>query len=96
MESHAHDSDELLYVLSGAIDIDGRRLEAGGVVYIPRGTSYSARVSSDAGSRVLRIEFPNGSGRAREAEYDARPWLGPLTEEGVPNRNGSSEGITPG
>src|SRR5688572_16726011 len=44
VEAHAHPADELLYVLSGAIEIDGRRLGPNDVVFIPGGTSYSARV----------------------------------------------------
>src|SRR3712207_5029717 len=46
VESHAHDADELLYVLSGAVEIAGRRVIAGEVVFIPKGTAYGARASS--------------------------------------------------
>jgi len=85
VESHAHDADELLYVLSGAIEVNGRRLEANQVVFIPRGSAYSARVLTDEGSRVLRVEFPNAGSRAEGPEYEARTWRGPLTAEGVPD-----------
>ena len=84
MESHAHDADELLYVLSGAIAVNGRRLVANEVVFIPRGTSYSAEVLSGEGARVLRIELPNAAGRDEGTEYEARIWHGPLTGDGVP------------
>lgn len=33
VESHAHDADELLYVLSGAIAVNGRRLRSNEVVF---------------------------------------------------------------
>jgi mannose-6-phosphate isomerase-like protein (cupin superfamily) len=85
VESHAHDRDELLYVLSGAVEIDGRRVEANGVVFIPRGTAYGARVLSVEGSHVLRVEIPNGGRGVEAPEYEARAWTGPLTGEGIPN-----------
>lgn len=88
VESHAHDADELLYVLSGAIAVNGRRLESNEVVFIPRGTSYSAQVLSDEGARVLRIELPNADSRD-ETEYEARVWQGPLTYDGVPQLKSS-------
>jgi mannose-6-phosphate isomerase-like protein (cupin superfamily) len=84
VESHAHDADELLYVLSGAIEIDGRRLGQNEVAYIPRGSSYGARVLTDEGARVLRVELPNAGGRVEGAEYEAKVWRGPLTDGGVP------------
>lgn len=85
VESHAHDSDELLYVLSGSIEINGQRLESNEVVFIPRGTPYSARVLTDEGSHILRVEMPNADPRAGVSEYDGRIWKGPLTNEGVPH-----------
>lgn len=83
VDAHAHDADELLYVLSGAIAVNGRRLEANEVVFIPGGTAYSARVLTDEGARVLRVELPGGSG-AEGQEYTARVWDGPLRTDGVP------------
>src|SRR5215216_5132461 len=85
VEEHAHDSDELLYVLSGAIEVNGGRVEANDVVFIPRGTSYHARVLTEEGSHVLRVEMPDGDRRVGVEEYDARRWEGPLTKEGVPD-----------
>ena len=84
VESHAHDADELFYVLGGAIEVNGRRLCAGEVVFIPRGTSYGARVLTDGGAHVLRIQLPNGDGRNDSGEYDARVWQGQLTDDGLP------------
>ena len=84
VESHAHDADELLYVLSGAIAVNGRRLGSNEVVFIPRGTSYSARILTAEGARVLRIELPDNGGRGEGTEYEARVWRGPLTDDGVP------------
>jgi mannose-6-phosphate isomerase-like protein (cupin superfamily) len=83
VEAHAHGADELLYVLSGAIAINGRRLGSNEVVFIPRDASYSARVLTDEGAHVLRIELPNAS-RDEGTEYEARVWHGPLTDEGLP------------
>jgi mannose-6-phosphate isomerase-like protein (cupin superfamily) len=84
VESHAHDSGELLYVVSGAIEINGRRLEANDVVYIPPGTYYNARVLTDEGSHVLRVELQSDNNRAEVQEYEARIWNGPLTANGYP------------
>jgi mannose-6-phosphate isomerase-like protein (cupin superfamily) len=84
VESHAHDADELLYVLSGAIAVNGRRLGSNEVVFIPRGAPYSAQVLTDEGARVLRIELPNAASRDTGTEYEARVWEGPLTADGVP------------
>ena len=84
VESHAHDADELLYVLSGAIAVNGRRLGSNEVVFIPSGASYSAQVLTDEGARVLRIELPNAAGRDAGTEYEARVWQGRLTADGIP------------
>ena len=58
VEAHAHDADELLYVLSGSIEVGGREVRENEVVFIPRGTAYAARVTSGGGCHVLRIELP--------------------------------------
>jgi mannose-6-phosphate isomerase-like protein (cupin superfamily) len=84
VESHAHDADELLYVLSGAIAVNGQRLGSNEVVFIPSGSSYSAQVLTDEGARVLRIELPNTASRDTGTEYEARVWQGPLRVDGVP------------
>src|SRR5690242_5319403 len=47
VEGHAHDTDEFLYVLRGAIEVNGRLLQANEAVFIPRGDSYHARVVSE-------------------------------------------------
>ena len=91
VQAHAHESDELLYVLSGAIEINGRRLDANEVAFIPKGTAYSARVLTGEGSHVLRVEMPNGDRRVAEAEYEAKIWQGSITEKGVPYLDGGSE-----
>ncbi len=85
VEGHAHDCDELLYVLRGAIEVNGRTLRVNEVVFIPRGTSYTARVLSGDGGHVLRMEFPNAAARMHGAEYEPRTWSGPLTEAGFPD-----------
>ncbi|HEX8845405.1 MAG TPA: hypothetical protein VF791_12210 [Pyrinomonadaceae bacterium] len=85
VESHAHDSDELLYVLDGAIEVNGRRMLTNDVVFIPRGTPYSARVLTGEGAHVLRVELPNADASREGAEYEARTWTGPLTDQGVPH-----------
>jgi mannose-6-phosphate isomerase-like protein (cupin superfamily) len=84
IESHAHDADELLYVLDGAIAVNGRRLDVNEVVFIPRGASYSAQVLTIEGARVLRIELPNSASRNERSEYEAKIWRGPLTTDGFP------------
>jgi len=85
VEGHAHDADELLYVLRGAIEVNGHTLRAGGAAFIPRGESYRARVVSAAGSHVLRVAFPGAGGGAHPPEYDSRAWPGPLTDDGLPD-----------
>jgi mannose-6-phosphate isomerase-like protein (cupin superfamily) len=92
VEAHAHESDELFYVLSGAIEIDGRLLRENEVAFIPKGTPYAARVASPEGGRVLRIELSDpasGGPRPDSPEYDGLAWTGPLTEGGVPRIEGS-------
>lgn len=85
VEGHAHDADELLYVLSGAIEVNGHTLQANEMVFIPSGDSYRARVVSQEGSHVLRVALPRPSNDAHPPEYDARPWSGPLTADGFPD-----------
>ncbi len=87
VEGHAHDSDEMLYVLKGDIQVNDRKLGANEVVFIPRGSAYRARVMSGEGAHILRIEFPRARTRDQqeEPEYDSRPWPGPLTAEGFPD-----------
>ena len=69
VEGHAHDSNELLYVLKGVIEVNGQTLERNEVVFIPRGTSYRARVLSVEGAHVLRIGFANAAGEASGPEF---------------------------
>jgi mannose-6-phosphate isomerase-like protein (cupin superfamily) len=87
VDAHAHDSDEFLYVLSGTIEVNGRKLNANDVVFIPGGSIYQARVLSTEGSHVLRIELPKSSGgeHRHEHEYASRAWSGPLTAAGFPD-----------
>lgn len=85
IEPHAHGSDEVLYVLHGAIEVGGQKVCENEVIFLPRGTSYSARVVSDEGAHVLRIELPNGGIQPSPPEYAARVWNGPLTQEGFPS-----------
>jgi redox-sensitive bicupin YhaK (pirin superfamily) len=95
VEAHAHEEDELLYVLSGAIEVDGRLLRENDVAFLPRGAAYAARVASPEGSRVLRIALPGGAAPGAP-EYDARVWTGPLTEAGVPDLQAESPGESAG
>jgi hypothetical protein len=85
VEAHAHDADELMYVLSGAIEVNGQRLGPNEVIFIPGGTVYGARVLSCEGSRVLRVVLPHAQSSAEEPEYEARTWAGPLTVDGLPD-----------
>lgn len=89
VEAHAHETDELLYVLGGAIEINGRKLMSNEVVFIPRGSDYNARVLSDEGAHILRIELPNRARGRGVAEYQARVWRGPLTDDGRPHLDAS-------
>jgi hypothetical protein len=84
VESHAHGTDELLYVLRGAIEVNGRRVGRNELVFIASGEAYSARVISEEGSHVLRIVMGNGERGEEDPEYDGRTWEGTLTEEGFP------------
>ena len=92
VQSHAHDSDELLYVLGGEIEVNGRTLRKNDVVLIPRGTPYAARVLAAEGSHVLRVELPHASSRAEGQEYEARIWEGPVTADGFPDLGADSAG----
>ena len=85
VEAHAHNADELLYVVTGVISLNNQVLKSNGVVFIPRGASYRARVLSDGGAHVLRIELPNAGNATGDAEYEVRVWTGPLTESGMPD-----------
>jgi quercetin dioxygenase-like cupin family protein len=91
VEAHAHDADELMYVLRGSIEVNGRTLRANDVVFIPRGEAYHAAVVSPEGSHVLRIEFANPDRSEHESEYDAKTWAGPLTELGFPDLGMASD-----
>ena len=91
VEGHAHDSDELLYVLKGVIEVNGQTLKRNEVVFISRGTSYRARVLSIEGAHVLRIGFANAAAEAFEPEYEPRTWTGPVTQEGFPDLAGASD-----
>ena len=85
VEGHAHAADELLYVLDGAIEVNDRTLGRNEVAFISAGTSYVARVVSEGGSHVLRVEFPHANSGDDPPEHDAKPWRGPLTDEGFPD-----------
>jgi redox-sensitive bicupin YhaK (pirin superfamily) len=86
VEGHSHDASELLYVLSGAIEVNGRTVSQNEVAFIPSGSHYTARVLSSQGSHVLRVEFPHDETQDEPApEYDMRPWSGPLGNDGFPD-----------
>ena len=87
VDGHSHDAHELLYMLRGVIEVNGKTVRANEVAFIPRGTHYSARVLSDQGSHVLRVEFPHDGTANEPSEYDAKPWSGPLSDEGFPALN---------
>lgn len=89
--SHAHEAPELLYVLSGEIEINDRRLCPGDTVFLPGRTEYRARVLSDGGARVLRIELPGADAAGRGPGYGSRVWTGRLTEEGLPDLRPGAE-----
>lgn len=91
VQSHAHDADELLYVLSGVIIINGCNLGPNEVVFIPKGESYGARVITSDGARVLRIELPANGRATAESEYEAKVWRGPLTDEETPDLKSQSK-----
>ncbi len=60
---HTHPADESLYVLEGEIlvHMDGaeRRVEAGGLVFAPRGVAHAFMVVSDV-ARMLTLHTPSG------------------------------------
>ncbi|WP_395391113.1 cupin domain-containing protein [Novosphingobium sp. BL-8A] len=61
---HAHDEDEIFYVVEGALHWQDKTLTAGGSLYIPAGTVYSFR-TGDTPARLLNF-------RAR-ADHSFRP-----------------------
>lgn len=82
VDAHAHDTDEVLFVLRGAIEINGVIVGTNELVFIPRGQSYSAKVVSAPGSHVLRIALTNSGATP---QYGHQTWLGFLTEDGYPD-----------
>jgi mannose-6-phosphate isomerase-like protein (cupin superfamily) len=95
VDEHAHDSDEMLCILSGTIEVNGQILRLNEAVFIPRGETYRARVVSAEGGHVLRVAFPNAAAVPEPAEYDARPWPGPLTQAGFPDLGNVREEVEP-
>jgi mannose-6-phosphate isomerase-like protein (cupin superfamily) len=93
VDGHAHDSDEMLYVLSGAIEVNGQLVQPNEAVFIPRGESYRARVVSAEGGHVLRLAFPNAAAVPQPSDYDARMWPGGLTKDGFPDLGSDREGV---
>jgi mannose-6-phosphate isomerase-like protein (cupin superfamily) len=89
VDGHSHDADEMLYVLKGAIEVNGRAIGTNEFALIPAGSHYTARVTSDGGGHVLRIVFPHEASHDEPAEYDARPWEGPITHDGFPDLGGN-------
>jgi mannose-6-phosphate isomerase-like protein (cupin superfamily) len=51
---HAHDEDEIFFVVEGSLHWLDRALAAGGSLYIPAGTTYSFR-TGDAPTRLLNF-----------------------------------------
>lgn len=85
VEGHAHGGAELLYVLTGEIEVSGQTLGVNELAFIPGGVSYTARVRSRDGCHVLRVAFPGPDVSACEPEYAARVWSGPVTTSGFPD-----------
>jgi mannose-6-phosphate isomerase-like protein (cupin superfamily) len=76
--SHAHDEDEIMYVLSGEIVLGRRRYPAGSAIYIPGRTLYSFR-SGPEGLRFLNFR------PRKDATYITRD---ELHEQRAPNGKG--------
>jgi hypothetical protein len=70
----------MLYVLSGAIEVNGQILRPNEAVFIPRGESYRARVVSDGGGHALRVAFPNPAA-VPQPSYSPAPGRQPAQEE---------------
>jgi quercetin dioxygenase-like cupin family protein len=61
-EAHAHDADEIIYVVAGQLVLGNRTLRAGSSVFIPANTLYSFRAGPD-GLRFVNFR-PRGKVRS--------------------------------
>jgi quercetin dioxygenase-like cupin family protein len=68
---HAHDEDEIIYVLDGELRLGRQRLTAGGSIYMPGGTLYSFSAGS-AGLRFLNVRAHQDSTYITKQEFMAR------------------------
>ncbi len=85
VDGHSHDAAEMLYVLDGSIEVNGKTLGRNELAFIPAGSHYTARIVSNGGGHVLRIALPSATSVDEAPEYDARPWGGPLSSDGFPD-----------
>lgn len=54
--AHSHDEDEILFLTDGCLELDGRSLGPGTLVFIEGGTVYGP-LSSEEGCRFLRLHL---------------------------------------
>jgi hypothetical protein len=54
--AHSHAEDEILFLLSGQLSIDGKQLSPGTLIYIEGGTVYGP-LTSEEGCRFLRLHL---------------------------------------
>jgi len=71
IDLHAHNVDEIFYLLAGALRIGERSLAIGGSVYIARDTLYSLKSGPD-GARFLVFRPVGDTSYVPEAEWKAR------------------------
>lgn len=68
-QPHAHDEDEVIYVLEGALEVGNRSYPAGSVVTVPAMTLYAFRSGPDG------LRFLNFRARRTDRPYISRAEL---------------------
>jgi quercetin dioxygenase-like cupin family protein len=54
---HSHDEDEVIYLLTGFLELGDVRLDVGDAIYVPKNTRYSLR-AGEGGAEFLRVGLP--------------------------------------
>ncbi|MCL0101772.1 cupin domain-containing protein [Dehalococcoidia bacterium] len=92
---HSHPMDEIFFMFSGSLHVNGYDLTEGSVAYVPKNTMYGPEYTGDDGAYFIRIELwdtatgrPDGTkGTEMEPSPTLRLWNGPFQINGTPNVN---------
>ena len=100
---HSHPLDEIFYIFSGTLHVNGYDLKQGSVAFVPKNTMYGPEYTGDDGVYFIRVELwdtdtgrPDGTkGGEMGAGPTLRWWEGALHADGRPEAKQPDPAVKP-